>query len=172
VVAEEGVAAAAELDELADPQSSTLEQPEAEISDPLADMDVQLRRALADLDNLQKRFAREVARERAAERARVASEWLPVVDNLELALEHADNASAGLVEGVRAVHDQAIAVLARLGFPRFLDLGALFDPRRHEAVGSVESDAPKGSVVATVRPGYGTNEQILRPAAVIVAQGA
>lgn len=141
-----------------------------EVSDPLADMELQLRRALADLDNLQKRFAREVARERAAERARVAREWLPVVDNLELALEHAGDAPAELVEGVRVVLDQAIAVLERLGFPRFVDLGVPFDPVRDEAVGAIESDAPPGTVVSTLRPGYGADPEILRPAAVIVAK--
>src|SRR5882757_1186140 len=47
------------------------------------------RRALADLDNLRKRYARQLAVEQAVERARVAAAWLPVVDNLELALEHA-----------------------------------------------------------------------------------
>ena len=79
------------------------------------------------------------ARERAAERARVAAEWLPVVDNLDLALEHAGGRPGAIVEGVRAVRDQALAVLARLGFPRLDDVGEPFDPARHEAVGAVES---------------------------------
>ena len=52
--------------------------------------------------------------------------------------------------------------MTRLGFPRFDDVGRPFDPARHEAVGTVEADAPAGTVVATVRPGYGTEEE--RPA--------
>ena len=49
-------------------------------------------RAVAELDNLRKRYTLQLAREQAAERARVAAAWLPVLDNLELALEHADTA--------------------------------------------------------------------------------
>jgi molecular chaperone GrpE len=61
-------------------------------------------------------------------------------------------------------------VLARLGFPRFENPGERFDPSRHEAVGAIEADAPAGTVVAVVRPGYGTPERVLRPAAVVVAR--
>ena len=71
-----------------------------------------------------------------AERARVAGEWLPVLDNLELALAHADADPAVIIDGVRAVRDQAAGVLQRLGFPRRDDLGTVFDPSRHDAVGS------------------------------------
>ena len=77
-----------------------------------------------------------------------------------------------LAAGVRVVRDHALDVLARLGFPRFEDVGERFDPARHEAVGAIEADAPPGTIVAVVRPGYGTPEVILRPAAVVVAQGA
>jgi molecular chaperone GrpE len=125
---------------------------------------------LADLDNMRKRFERELARERDAQRGRVAAEWLPVVDNLDLALEHAAADPAALVEGLQAVRDQAIAILARLGFPRFEDVGDLFDPQRHEAISVADSDAPSGTVVTTVRPGYGADDTILRPAAVVVAR--
>jgi molecular chaperone GrpE len=132
--------------------------------------DEQLLRALADLDNLRKRFDREVARERSSQRARVTAEWLPVVDDLERVLEHAQADPSTLVEGVRAVYEQAISVLDRLGFPRFDAVGDHFDPQRHEAVSVADADAPAGTVVATVRPGYGTDEDVLRPAAVVVAR--
>jgi molecular chaperone GrpE len=138
-----------------------------------ADLEDQLRRALADLDNLRKRYAREVVRERAAERTEVAGAWLPVVDDLERALQHAGADADALVEGVRAVHDQALTVLERLGFPRFDDVGRRFDPTRHEAVSAIESDeASPGNVIAAVRPGYGTDEEVLRPAGVVVARGS
>ena len=61
-------------------------------------------------------------------------------------------------------------MLARLGFPRFDDVGEPFDPLRHEAVGAVEGGGPPGTVVATVRPGYGAEREILRPAGVMVAR--
>jgi molecular chaperone GrpE len=153
------------------PPSSTGASP-AETARPSAD-DERLLRAMADLDNMRRRFHREVVREREAERSRVAAEWLPVVDDLDRALEHAmtvGNAPQGILDGLRAVRDHALAVLARLGFPRFEDVGAQFDPARHEAVSAVEADAPPGTVVAVVRPGYGSGEAVLRPAAVVVAR--
>jgi molecular chaperone GrpE len=135
----------------------------------LDETEARLRRALADLDNLRKRYDREVARERSEERARVVADWLGVVDDLERALQHAGETDSSVVEGVRAVHDQALALLARLGFPRFEDVGRPFDPLRHEAMATTPSDGEPGTVVAAVRPGYGSVDRILRPAGVVVA---
>jgi molecular chaperone GrpE len=129
------------------------------------------RRALADLDNLRKRFTREVERERADERSRVAASWLPIVDNLELALGHAAVDPTAVMEGVRSVRDQAVNVLSGLGFARDDEAGQPFDPARHEAVSAVPggADVPPGTVLHVVRPGYGGGEHQLRPAAVVVA---
>jgi molecular chaperone GrpE len=132
--------------------------------------DQQLLRALADLDNLRKRYGRELDRERDAERERVAREWLPVVDNLERSLEFAKADDDPMVAGVRAVLEQAVSVLARIGFPRFDDIGEVFDPARHEALSAVPSDETPGTIVATVHPGYGEGSSMLRPARVVVAQ--
>ena len=143
----------------------------AGVDDAVAEADDRLRRALADLDNLRKRYQRELVRERAAERARVTSDWLPVVDNLERALQHADQDVSPLLDGMMAIRAQALAILAKLGFPPFEDVGQPFDPGRHAAVGTTTSEAPKGTIVATVLPGYGTDDDVLRPAAVVVSQG-
>jgi molecular chaperone GrpE len=133
----------------------------------------QWRRALADLDNTRKRAARESARARADERARVALEWLPVLDNLDRALEHGRSEPGTVLEGVEAVRQQALSVLERLGFPRRSDLGTPFDPARHEAVAAVpDPDAAPGTVLRVVRPAYGEGERQLRPASVVVATGA
>lgn len=142
----------------------------AELKARVADLEDRWRRAAADLDNLRKRFARESKQQLWQERSRVAGAWLPVVDNLELALQHADADPASIVQGVRAVHEQALTVLSGLGFARRDDLCAKFDPALHEAVSTTPStgSAP-GTVVAVVRPGYGEGERQLRPAAVVVA---
>jgi molecular chaperone GrpE len=162
-------------EQIAEPQPQA-EQPTQESSQlqetrvQLAVMEDRWRRALADLDNLRKRTARELHRQREDERARVAAEWLPVLDNLELALEHAKADSDPVVQGIRVVRDQALAVLERLGFPRRDDVGQSFDPARHEAVSTVEDEhTPPGTIVHVVRPGYGRDEYTLRPAAVVVA---
>jgi molecular chaperone GrpE len=138
--------------------------------DAVATLEDRLRRALADLDNLRKRQGRELERLRAAEANRMAAAWLPVLDNLDLALGHADADPSTIIEGVRAVHDQALAVLASLGFSRQDRVGVPFDPARHEVVDMVDdADAEPGTVVRVLRPGYGTPERQLRPGAVTVA---
>jgi molecular chaperone GrpE len=131
-----------------------------------------LRRALADLDNARKRCAAQLTRIEAETRAAVAREWLPVLDNLDRALEHSSADPAAIIEGVRAVRDQALGVLGRLGFPRREDdEGAAFDPARHDAVAARDAaGAADGSVVEVVRPGYGEGDHQLRPAQVVVAR--
>ncbi len=144
----------------------------SELQARVAELEDLWRRALADFDNLRKRVARESATQRDAERARVAGQWLPVVDNLDLALEHAADDPSPIVEGVRAVRKQALDVLAKLGFPQRSDLGEPFDPTLHEAVAVVSvPDAAAGTIVQVMRPGYGDGEHLLRPAAVVVAKG-
>jgi molecular chaperone GrpE len=138
--------------------------------DAVAALEDRLRRALADLDNLRKRHARELDRERAAADNRVAAAWLPVLDNLDLALGHAGADPSAIIEGVRAVREQALAVLASLGFSRYDEVGVPFDPAQHEVVNVVDdSEAEPGTVVRVLRPGYGTAERQLRPGAVTVA---
>ncbi|MEU9896006.1 nucleotide exchange factor GrpE [Streptomyces phaeochromogenes] len=145
--------------------------PDDEHAVALREAEDRWRRALADLDNQRKRHARELEREAAAERARTAAAFLPVIDNLELALSHATADPDAIVEGVRAVRDQAVNVLERLGYPRHAETGVPFDPARHEVVGVVQDpDADPNTVVQVLRPGYGEAERQLRPAAVTVAK--
>ncbi len=137
----------------------------------LAEAEDQKLRALADLDNLRKRGAAQVERAEADARTQVAKQWLPVVDNLERALEHAAADPRTIVEGIQAVRQQALGVLASLGFPRRDDTGATFDPARHEAVAATyDPRVPPGTVVQVVRPGYGEPDRQLRPAQVVVAK--
>lgn len=136
----------------------------------IAALEDRLRRALADLENLRKRHTRELERQRAAEANRVAAAWLPVLDNLDLALSYADADPSAIIDGVRKVREQALAVLASLGFSRHDEVGVPFDPAQHEVVKVVDdSEAEPGTVVRVLRPGYGTAERQLRPGAVIVA---
>ncbi|MFJ5532562.1 nucleotide exchange factor GrpE, partial [Streptomyces sp. NPDC093261] len=121
---------------------------EDEYAEALKDVEDRWRRALADLDNLRKRHVRELERERSVERARTAAAFLPVVDNLELALSHAGADPGAIVEGVRAVRDQAVNILEGLGYARHAESGVSFDPARHEVVGVVQDpDAEPNTVV-------------------------
>jgi molecular chaperone GrpE len=163
----DGVAAVADLEA----RVADLEARLAGSQARLAEAEDQRLRALADLDNLRKRCAAQVERAEADARAQVARQWLPVVDNLERALEHAAADPRTIVEGIQAVRQQALGVLASLGFPRRDDTGATFDPARHEAVAAAyDPRVPPGTVVQVVRPGYGAPDRQLRPAQVVVAK--
>jgi molecular chaperone GrpE len=135
----------------------------------VAELEDRWRRTLADLDNLRKRYARQLAEQQVVERARVTSAWLPVLDNLELALQHAAGDPASIVEGVRAVRDQAVNLLDSLGYTRHDETGVAFDPSRHEAISVLAAQAPPGTVLEVLRAGYGDADRQLRPAAVVVA---
>jgi molecular chaperone GrpE len=154
-------------------QETATGQPSADdLAAKVKELEDRWRQALADLDNTRKRHARELSQAAEAERRRVTLAWLPVVDNLELALEHSEGDPVALIDGVRAVRDQAVALLASLGYPRDDETGVPFDPVRHEAAGMVdEPDAPPGTVVRVLRPGYGEPpDRQLRPAAVLVSR--
>jgi molecular chaperone GrpE len=175
-MAEHDVAQHARTESSASPEKETrLEAQEweatrTELESRIEELDDRWRRAVAELDNFRKRVARERAADRDDERGRVAARWLPVIDNLDLALGHAEADETAIFEGIRAVREQALAVLAELGFARREDLGRMFDPARHEAVGTVVDDeAPAGTVVHVARPGYGPDERVLRPAGVVVS---
>jgi molecular chaperone GrpE len=128
-------------------------------------------RALADLNNLRKQCAAQARSAAAEARAEVAREWLPVVDDLERALEHAEADPPVIIEGIEAAREQALGVLGRLGFARRDDTGVAFDPSRHHAVAAkADPGAPPGTVVEVVQPAYGEGDHQLRPAQVVVAE--
>ena len=135
-------------------------------------------RTQADFENYRKRAARDAAA--AGERAKsgLVRELLPVVDNLERALDSAAAAerSAGgespaehLADGVRLVHSELVAVLARSGVEAFDPRGEKFDPELHEALSMrAEDGCEQGIVLDVVEKGYRLNGTVLRPARVVV----
>ncbi len=165
-----GTGGAGPLDGDRGPRVTELQEQVAALERQVAELEDRWRRALADLENLRKRYERDSAQQRTRERAQVAAAWLPVVDHLELALAHATARPTSIIDGVRSVRAQALAVLSGLGFPRRDDVGSTFDPARHEAVAAIPAHhVPAGTVLEVVRPGYGEGEQQLRPATVVVA---
>ena len=134
-------------------------------------------RLQADWDNFRKRTAaeREAERERAAER--VVEQLLPVIDDLERALEHAGAAEgntelAQFAEGVSAVNAKLLAVLAREGAKPINPVGEPFDPLAHQAVGRVEDPAAFDETVAQVyQKGYEMGGKVIRSAMVTVTYG-
>ncbi len=140
-------------------------EPAADAAAPEPDAGGDLRARLAEAEDQR---LRALAWARAS--ADVAAQWLPVVDNLDRALSHSQAEPDAIIEGVRAVRDQALAVLAGLGFARRDDTGQRFDPARHDAVATrPDPDADTGTVVEVMRAGYGEGDHQLRPAQVVVA---
>jgi molecular chaperone GrpE len=101
-------------------------------------------------------------------------ELLPVLDNLERAVEHArgeKNENEGLLQGVEMTISQFQKALEKFGASTFSAVGEAFDPGRHEAMGQIESDEhPPNTVVQELQKGCLLNERLLRPAMVMVAR--
>jgi molecular chaperone GrpE len=128
-----------------------------------------LRRLKAEFENYRKRAARDQESLVARAHERLVKELLPVLDDLARALEAAErHEEAQLEDGVRLVHRQLAAVLAKEGLAEIATEGA-FDPNVHEALLSQPSDEPEGSVIEVTQKGYTLGDRVLRPARVVVA---
>jgi len=133
-------------------------------------------RAKADLDNIQKRHQRELADRARFEGEGMIRDLLPVVDDLERALEHtaaSTGADSSLADGVGLVLRGMLGALRRHGVERIEAEGKPFDPNEHEAVTMVETDeAAPGTVISVHRPGYRMRDRLLRPALVAVSKAS
>jgi molecular chaperone GrpE len=127
-------------------------------------------RTQADFENYRKRVARDAALAQERGVAKFARELLPALDNLDRALEAADQLDP-LLEGVRLVRSELAAALGRVGVESFSPLGETFDPTEHEAIAQQPvDDAQSGTVAEVYQAGYRLNGTIIRPARVVVAQ--
>jgi molecular chaperone GrpE len=127
-------------------------------------------RLAADFDNYRKRVARDHAELSRRANERLLNELLPVLDDLERALEAASqHEEAKLEEGVELVHRSLSALLGRHGLSEIETDGA-FDPHVHEAMLTQPADGTEdGSVLQVLQKGYRLGDRVLRPARVIVA---
>ncbi len=129
-------------------------------------------RTKADFENFRKRAAREASSAQQRGVIKLARELLPAVDNLDRALDAAGDSSDGadLVAGVKLVHAEVLAALARVGVEPFHPEGEPFDPSCHEAVAQQPVDgAQSGTVAGVYQQGYRLGETVIRPARVLVA---
>jgi molecular chaperone GrpE len=126
-----------------------------------------LRRLKAEFENSRKRQERERARLLETASERLVVELLPVLDNLDRALE----AEGDIREGVRATRDQLASVLGEEGLLPVASDGQPFDPNVHEAVmGQPSDEHEEGTVLQTFQRGYLLNGKPIRPAKVIVVK--
>jgi len=128
-------------------------------------------RLAADFDNYRKRVAREYVEVTTRANERLLNELLPVLDDLERALEAAaSHEEAKLEEGVQLVHRSLASLLERHGLSEIEAEGA-FDPHVHEALLSQPGEgAESGTVLQVVQKGYRLGDRVLRPTRVIVSE--
>jgi len=150
------------------------EEPEAELEQVTRERDEyldSLQRLKAEFDNYRKRAAREQTEliSRAAER--LVKELLPVLDDLERALDAVEeHEEAELEEGVRLVHRALSDALAKEGLAEIPTDGK-FDPHVHDALlTQPDDDRESGDVLDVLQKGYRLGDKVLRPARVIVAE--
>ena len=132
-----------------------------------------LRRVAADFDNYRKRVARdsEAQAQRAGES--IVSELLPVLDNLERAIDASEHhEEAQVAEGVARVRQQLADILRRRGLEEIEAApGEAFDPHVHEALSHQPSEHPEGAIAAVWQRGYRLGDRIVRAARVVVSSG-
>src|SRR5438067_11330752 len=128
-----------------------------------------LQRLKAEFDNYRKRSARDQESLVARAGERLVRELLPVLDDLERALEAAEqHEEAKLEEGVKLVHRQLEQLLEREGLAP-VETDGKFDPNVHEALSTQPSAADEGAVIEVLQKGYRLGDRVLRPARVVVA---
>ena len=143
-----------------------------ELRRQLDDKQDRLLRALAEADNIRRRAQRDRDDFVKYANESLLRELVPVLDNMDRALESARAASgaASVVTGVELIHRELLRVLERAGVTRYSAVGQPFDPTRHEAIARVVSaEAAPDTVVNETAPGYLLNGRVLRPAMVAVA---
>jgi molecular chaperone GrpE len=137
--------------------------------DALTDSLLRLR---AEFDNFRKRMSRELIEARERAQGDLLGELLPVLDNLDRALDAAEHhEERKVLAGVRMTRDMFAELLRRSGVEEIETVGKPFDPTVHEALAVQPSSEEEGKVVAVVERGYRQGGRVLRPARVVVSAG-
>src|ERR1041385_3287897 len=160
------------------PTAAELAQQIGVLNEEISGLKDKLLRAMAETENVRRRADRE--KEDTAKYAvtNFARELAGVADNLRRAIESAAPEARGLdaqlnalAEGVEATERSLLSAFERFGVKRIDPMGQRFDPNRHQAMAQVEADAPAGTVIQVLQPGYVIHDRLLREAMVIVAKG-
>lgn len=142
-----------------------------ETGERLKETHERLLRSAAEFENFKKRALKEKEDVQKFGAERLLKDFLPVMDNLERALDHAEQHDLKqVIEGVRLVQKLFETTLGKHGVTGFSAVGRPFDPSVHEALMQQESDQPQGTVVSEMAKGYKLHDRLVRPAAVVVAK--
>jgi molecular chaperone GrpE len=153
------------------PTKAELEERLAEVEKERDEHLDDLKRVAAEFENYRKRVARAPASLAARAHERLVKELLPVLDDLERALEAASEHQEGKVEeGVRLVQRELQEALGKEGLVE-IETNGNFDPHVHEALLSQPSEQDDGAILEVLQKGYRLGDRVLRPARVVVSQG-
>lgn len=170
-------ASAAERTEPSDLAPSSVDAQLQELQQKLEEKEEEVRanherflRERAELENFKKRLQREKTEALRFACEPLIRDLLPVIDNLERAVEHGEGNGQSVLEGVRLILKSLQETLERHGVKRIDAVGARFDPALHEAMAQVPSDKHEPNrVVAQHHTGYLLHDRLLRPALVTVS---
>jgi molecular chaperone GrpE len=158
--------------ETADSASSISEQQPRSLEEEIKAAQDRYLRLAAEFENYKKRAQKDQAEYAKYANERLLRELLPVLDNLQRALQHAQQSGStnGLIEGVELTCKQYLEVLSRFGVRPIPSVGLPFDPALHQAVATVDPkrQAPN-TIVEEYEKGYFLHDRVLRPATVTVA---
>lgn len=174
-IAADAQRAAQERDRLQNELDSVSDQIEA-AKQQAAEANDRFLRLQADWDNYRRRTAQERLDERQRATEKLVVDLLPVIDDLERAIEHADNltdpAARQFVEGVSAVCNKLVGVLNKEGVEVVNPVGEAFDPLSHQAVSQIEDTEAYDETVSQVyQKGYRMGGKDIRTAMVVVTHG-
>ncbi len=161
--------------EVVEDEAGQLRQELAQVQSEAKVHQEQYLRTLADMENLRKRTQRDKEELAKFANENILREILPVMDNLERAVEHAEQAEScdGLFEGVQMTLTQFGQLLSKFGVEPVEAIGQIFDPAFHQAMGQLESEEhPVNTVIQQMQKGYQLNDRLLRPAFVMLAKAA
>lgn len=131
----------------------------------------QIKYLQADFDNYSKRLKRDVEERVREGNEQLISELLPIIDDLEKAIEVSECEHSPLQDGVKIILKQLKNILSEESLSEIEALGKSFDPTKHEAMGQIEtSEYPEGVVVKVLRKGYIIDGRVLRPSLVEVSK--
>lgn len=156
------------------PKDGVIPVEPANAADELAAANDRLLRLQAEMQNLRNRTSREIADERKYAALPVIRDLLPVVDNIDRAIEAAEKAgeAENLLAGFRLVKQQLHAILTQHKCELIEADGQEFDPHFHQAILQQPStDVPAGHVMLVAQTGYKIHDRVVRPAQVIVSSG-
>lgn len=145
----------------------------ADAQEQVASYHDELLRARAEVENIRRRAQDDVAKARKFSIESFAESLVPVKDSLEAALAQSDQDADAWKAGVDATLRQLITAFERNALREVApEPGERFDPHLHQAISSVPSDQPEGSVAQLLQKGYTIADRVLRPALVMVSAGA